>query len=216
LPRPAPEKVAAFVGDLHLHAEVEQLLADWGVHYSGKKEEKTLLDRDRDRDRDINPTFPSVTTGSGVSPPETQPGLQVVENPGPTEPGYTDGLVAFIQVLNEACGRRFDPAKQVKARGKDNPLAKYTQRRKEGWKHEEILAAARGAAVSPTHNGEKGQPYQDPITVLRSTVFATLVEYGKGERSPETALALPGRRPGPTRAEEIRARAATMRSQGVM
>ena len=96
-----------------------------------------------------------------------------------------EGYRAFIEALNQATGRSF--------KGDDGSRERYAARRKQGYSEDDLLAAGRGAGISPFHRGEndKGMPYQDPITILRSKVLDTLIALGKGEIRPGGNGAVP-------------------------
>ncbi len=79
----------------------------------------------------------------------------------------------WIAELNQATGRSF--------RGDSKSLKGYRVLRKE-YSRDDLAALARGVGLSRFHRGEndRGVPYQDPITVLRSKQLQTLIDLGRG------------------------------------
>lgn len=88
---------------------------------------------------------------------------------------FSEDYAGFVAVLGQAVGRRF--------RGDAVSRKLYAQRRQDGRSADDLLAAARGVALSAHHMGlnDNGTPYNGPASVLRSKMLDTLIGLGNGE-----------------------------------
>jgi len=146
----------------------------------------------------------------------------------PKEPNFPAGFLEFVTALNQACGRRFEARDQA-------ALRRYTELRRQyersggqqGYNHAMLLCVARGAAMDP--NRQENRQYQNPISVLRSTIIQDMYQWGAGIVPPppprNAIVQTNGQGPASTgrpmnrtetnasRQEELRARAAALRAQ---
>jgi hypothetical protein len=123
------------------------------------------------------------------SPPKGGPTARTPSHPRGSSSGLTvlEGSLsadyeAFVAELNRAVGRRF--------RGDAESRQLYARARKNGRSAEDLLAAARGVALSPHHMGQNdaGLPYNAPANVLRSRMLDTLIGLGRGEIRPQPTI----------------------------
>ncbi len=107
------------------------------------------------------------------------PGIEAAPS---KEERYAADYAAFLAELNRATGRAF--------RGDAESRKLYVRRRKDGRSADDLLAAARGVALSPHHMGQNdsGVPYNAPVNVLRSRMLDTLIALGRGEIRPLQAV----------------------------
>jgi hypothetical protein len=117
---------------------------------------------------------PMASTPS--QPRESPSGLTVLET------SLSADYEAFVAELNRAVGRRF--------RGDAESRRLYARARKNGRSADDLLAAARGVALSPHHMGQNdaGLPYNAPANVLRSRMLDTLIGLGRGEIRPQPTI----------------------------
>lgn len=95
---------------------------------------------------------------------------------------YADDYAAFLAELSRSVGRPCSPDSRSR-------LA-YLERRQEGLSADDLLAAARGVALSPHHMGQndKGLPMNGPVTVLNSSMLDVLTGLGRGDIVPQPTL----------------------------
>lgn len=140
-------------------------------------------DETRDKGRDMKRDEPVTDGVTPLSPPHPpyipKPSSENLEPTPQTPQGARDGLAAeyreWVLELNSQTDRHF--------RGDRKSENQYRLLRRGGMSREDLWALAAGAALSPFHRGENksGVPYQDPITLLRSSQMGTLIELGRGE-----------------------------------
>lgn len=131
---------------------------------------------------------PLARDGYPVPKPDVSSRLRLSETPGPVTPptvppegdianGHADaGLGEFLDALaTSTARRRGTPTGRVRSL--------YLDRLRDGWTQADIVAAARGAALSKHHMGlnDLQVPLNDAAHVLGSKMFDALVGLGLGE-----------------------------------